>query len=536
MAVAVNWQTKGRNNCRDFARATVAKLPRVLRSTIAEKHAIQYNRDYKKANLKLVQVNKTIESTHIENQPLASLFNEERLKEVANVKAEICATATAGGTVYDSAETIRQYCESIGIDSCDNYSDDGLIKRALDWLWWRRQLRKVTGRSAEKIAIQYGLVGEGHQIYCSDFAVERYNAMCARNRHMLENSVVTNEHGHTYTLQELSDKGIANPSNRRDELMTRLRGSEEYAISQKDAAVFITLTCPSKYHANSPKYNGADPRESQNYHVKSWARARASLARHDIHPYGFRVAEPHKDGTPHWHMLLFVKPDQQTQLVQIISKYWMREDGNEKGAHKSRVRVEFIDRRKGSAAGYIAKYISKNIDGHKVGVPYDVDGNPLGLSAVEAARRVSAWASVWGIRQFQPIGGAKVTIYRLLRRSEKVFETREAEQARINADQGNWDLFTRYSISAGLVLHRELTGEVNKYQELLPPQIVGVQSTLSGEILEPKSYNWEARRVAPWTCVNNCTGEDSKKDLLDFWFVHESYFEHGRPKIAYIER
>ncbi len=46
-----------------------------------------------------------------------------------------------------------------------------------------------------------------------------------------------------------------------------------------------------------------------------------------IHVYGFRVAEPQHDGTPHWHLLLFMPPKDVKQVGSIIRDYAMREDG-----------------------------------------------------------------------------------------------------------------------------------------------------------------------------------------------------------------
>ena len=73
--------------------------------------------------------------------------------------------------------------------------------------------------------------------------------------------------------------------------------------------------------------------------------------------------EPHHDGTPHWHLLLFVEPENKTKLLDIMKRYCFEEDADEKGAVDHRFEVVKINPNKGSATGYIAKYISKNIDG-----------------------------------------------------------------------------------------------------------------------------------------------------------------------------
>ncbi|WP_252495404.1 replication endonuclease, partial [Escherichia coli] len=88
-------------------------------------------------------------------------------------------------------------------------------------------------------------------------------------------------------------------------MMVRLRGLEEWAEENNNEALFLTLTAPSSFHAGNgnKKWSGVNPRDTQNYLNKVWQQFRALLAKRDIKFYGMRVAEPHKDGTPHWHAL-----------------------------------------------------------------------------------------------------------------------------------------------------------------------------------------------------------------------------------------
>ncbi|WP_408396628.1 replication endonuclease [Paraburkholderia sediminicola] len=81
--------------------------------------------------------------------------------------------------------------------------------------------------------------------------------------------------------------------------------------------------------------------------------------------FGMRVAEPHHDATPHWHGLIFSKDVD--RVCAVMRAHGLRDSGNEAGAQERRVKFERIDSAKGSAVGYIAKYIAKNIDGHAVG-------------------------------------------------------------------------------------------------------------------------------------------------------------------------
>ncbi len=225
--------------------------------------------------------------------------------------------------------------------------------------------------------------------------------------------------------------------------MVRMRGFEELSKSHNHQGIFITITCPSKYHAvysksgqRNPKYEGLTPYQGNQYLCSLWSRIRAQWNRKEIKPYGFRVAEPQHDGTPHWHILLFVEKQQISEVKNVISYYALQEDGNEKGAVENRCDFKMIDPKKGSATGYIAKYVSKNIDGE------GLDKGIYGEDPITAAQRVDAWASCWCIRQFQQIGGASVSVWRELRRLKNSLGVDTIiEKARQAADTSKWHDF-----------------------------------------------------------------------------------------------
>ena len=353
--------------------------------------------------------------------------------------AEICEANT--DEIY---QLLTDYITSFRIKAIEVQESGattlGTIKRMMDKNWWARRLRKLFNQAYEQAAIELNLVHKYKQIYASDLTVKKRKQQKLRNEQMLSSMTVINDIGQQYSLKDLSDLNVSNPAVRKAELMVRMRGCEELSKEHGHVGMFITITCPSKYHAvysksgqPNPKYQGFTPYQANQYLCGVWSRIRAEWNRKDIKPYGFRVAEPQHDGTPHWHILLFAEKHHIDEVKRVVSHYALQEDGDEKGAAENRCDFKLIDPKKGSATGYIAKYVSKNIDGE------GLDVGIYGEEPITAAQRVDAWSSCWCIRQFQQIGGASVSIWRELRRlKQKLGIDSVLEKARKAADESKW--------------------------------------------------------------------------------------------------
>ncbi|WP_250479129.1 MULTISPECIES: replication endonuclease [unclassified Caballeronia] len=321
--------------------------------------------------------------------------------------------------------SLTQLCVARGIKGPGKRSQDvGAVRRMVAEKWWVGQMRKAHARAVESAAIELGLVNKNRDCYVSNESLEARGRQNKRNADFLEQTKAINlDTDQEFTMMQLAARGVANKAVRRAELMTRISGFERVAIASKHTGLFLTITCPSKMHRfrmaggtakKNTKWDGTLPNEAQKYLTSVWARTRAALARAQAGVYGFRIAEPQHDGTPHWHLLLFYPPESDTKIRATIRRYALQMDGDEAGAQERRVDFKTMDPSIGTAAAYIAKYVAKNIDG------YRLEKDLIGNDALETSARVEAWATRWRIRQFQQVGGPPVTVWRELRRVESV--------------------------------------------------------------------------------------------------------------------
>ncbi|MPY01283.1 replication endonuclease [Salinivibrio sp. VYel4] len=394
--------------------------------------------------------------------------NDEDLCETAKAFSRKIMRKTAG--VHDDEQAFSvaaELLDDLGLSFRDELIDEkresgelrALVNRAADETWIRRQLRRRSAIELERVARDLNLVHRDASPYCSKANLHRAKYRTETNKAMLQNTVAVDESDpdNFFTLFELAAKSPSNEHIRMCEMFTRLRGFEEIAQELGHDATFITATCPSRFHAVSkretnPKWVEAGKPTTQDAHdylCGVWQSVRKALDKLDIKFYGMRVVEPHHDGCPHWHMLLFCEPQHTDTIIDVYRRLSLQDSPSEPGAQHRRFVVERIDWSRGSAVGYIAKYLSKNISGHHI--TSDKDTN---LDGTDAANAVRTFARVNGLRQFQFFGGPSVTTWRELRRIRTEFKKDDAmfadldeaqwfavESVRRAADAGDWKAF-----------------------------------------------------------------------------------------------
>ncbi|HDQ1414556.1 TPA: replication endonuclease, partial [Escherichia coli] len=399
------------------------------------------------------------------------------------------------------------------------------------------------------------LVSRKTSPYLSQDALSEFRAQREKTRDFLKSFMLENEDGFTIDLETVYYAGVSNPVHRKAEMMATMKGLELLAEARGDRAVFLTVTCPSKYHATTenghpnPKWNGATMRDSSDYLVNTFfAAVRKKLNRDGLRWYGIRTAEPHHDGTVHWHMMVFAHPDEIETIVSHVCDIAIQEDRHELGDDITpRFKAEYVDGSKGTPTSYIATYIGKNLDSRAVDGIDPKTGKPrvdheTGKSMAESVERAIGWARLHRVRQFQFFGIPSRQVWRELRRLASQMARNPEGPQRLKDDAMDAVLaaadagcFATYIEKQGGVLvprkdylirtAYDLADELNDYGEQ-SVQIYGIWSPLIGESSRVCTHpdNWKLVRhkpeqegsahengfdlqggpAAPWTRGNNC--------------------------------
>jgi len=279
----------------------------------------------------------------------------------------------------------------------------------------RSALRKAFGQFNEQSAHILGIVGKNGQRYVSTFSLNRRRSQLYTMAQWVKATTVNSE---SLPKPIPLANCIRTPDAQFAELYTLIRGQESYFASMDYAVIFATFTAPAKFHPNpthgAKSWDGSNQTETHNWLTETWKRSRYALKHRGIRLEGFRVTEPHMDGTEHWHVLIYTPLKHLDTIKSVLLRYFGHSE------HAVTFKTDFpkmSEKGKATAAGYMLKYIIKTVGDAATAKAHAANDPNIGNDAEAAA----AWRSVWRIRAFQFFGTlfGKQTLWRELRRIDR---------------------------------------------------------------------------------------------------------------------
>lgn len=357
-------------------------------------------------------------------------------------------------------------------------SASAVIAKSMSRKYWRRRIQyeaDIARLNAEAALKTVGGLSPAAQLYSSDVTVEKIRIRKSDQDDYLSSKVIVNTHtGNKISLSELAERATVN---RFKELYWISKNFESIAKDRGMGWLFVTYTAPPEYHPNPLKgkcsYNPKlGVKASHDYISSAWARIRSLLNKRNFKSgidtyFGIRTAETHKDGSVHWHLLIFATPEAVHPFIEA---------SKEQFPLYGQLKVEIGDPNIGSASSYIFKYLAKgfdtsvsNFDSQGKDAETDDLREEEDLASIRYGERVRAALQTMRVRQYQPFGVKNVlTLIRSVNKlQEEDFKSLEGEVAEIvktkiwrnpsglkNLLQAP-DLFRKYNGVAPLMLIRE---------------------------------------------------------------------------------
>jgi hypothetical protein len=298
--------------------------------------------------------------------------------------------------------------------------------------WWRRRLR----RAAKKAQVWYDtalrLAKHGESPFVSQFTLDAYRQRRDNAAEWAAGQVVQFADGTEVPLPNIQARAR---KARRATTYAVLKGMEYYGDREGYSAFFITLTLPGKYHSVIKGEKAKDgsvlpPRPNPNWDAEHgpaaawtaltdlWGQCRARLAKHKPLRswFGISVPEPHHDGTPHLHALVWLPTSFEspaTKRGKMLGGAGRRrstalvlKDILHDLAPGPQSRLEIVRKRPDrtlpdgrvrqflSPASYVMKYVTADA----------LDDQDAVAEAGEAGERHRAWASSRCIRRMRLVG------------------------------------------------------------------------------------------------------------------------------------
>lgn len=349
--------------------------------------------------------------------------------------------------------------------------------------YWRHKIQYEADISRLNFEAAQRIVGGSlpdAEIYASNTTLQKIREKkAAIEKYLSGKAIVDTRSGKKILLSKLACQASVNRFN---ELYWISKNFEAIASSRNMGWLFVTYTAPPEYHPNPLKGKCSyDPdlgvKASHLYILSAWARIRSLLNKWGIKSgidtyFGIRTAETHKDGSVHWHLLVFAASDITQCFIDASAEHF---------PHHGQMKVEVGDPKIGSASSYIFKYLAKGfdrsvtqIDGSTMDAEADESREQSDLASIRNGERVRAALKTMRVRQYQPFGVNNVlTLVRFINKLGEDDFSAHASELAITVKTEIWrhpqglkyllehpELFIKYNGTAPLMIIREETTTV----------------------------------------------------------------------------
>jgi hypothetical protein len=279
---------------------------------------------------------------------------------------------------------------------------DSQLARIQDSAYWRREIRKALRPWREL----WHLALAPHQLkYASAEAVAEYRSMQENGKHWAETHEMTAPDGRTCPLPTPAETA----KNRYAQLVAMTKGIETLAGEAGMTAHIITISLDSQYHAAKDKFKNGPrirnekydqkltPRAGQAFLNERWKLYRTALSDNKIDTHWVLGAQPNRDETPHWHIVLWCKNEKKEHAETLLYDYFKTNNATEPKGDGG-VRYVQVDWQQAKSEAGSSSYAMRMLAYITRQTAEQRDNTTADEAEAEAA---SAWASTWGIRRYR---------------------------------------------------------------------------------------------------------------------------------------
>ncbi len=380
---------------------------------------------------------------------------------------------------------------------------------------WNRRLKQIKEIGSREIGRIFGFVGgASDNDYISSHTRNFQETKHQSSMAWMETMVVKNGDVEIPLIDLYTRKQIS----KRASALSWLNGMDEYAGENNLQGAFITITCPSKFHISSASADHYTIEDGHKYLTHMWHGVELLLASRRTKYYGVRAVEPHKDGLPHLHMIIYADEKSLLEIDELLKEKSCEIDNFETTSSDSqRYDFRIIDTELGNPSAYITKHIMD-------------DYNPKNANkAVKGLSDIAYWVKDTRIRQLQFFRCPSKGLWdELRRRNDPFYDDDRLEEIRCAAKDGDFCKF--FTLLGGHTVKMK-----DHYVQLIKKDAVDiVQSTvdrITGEYTETETpritrYGEAIREVHGFVVLDRLYEINHKKwELVDRTLSYEEAME-----------